>query len=1330
MKNALALLFAITVAVTLVSAPAPTPQTSYFKVLDTGAGLPDNSVNAIAEDSLGFIWAGTWNGLSRFDGKHPYNYVHKDNDPYSLTNNMVRAVLAIDGGLFVGSDGGLDYFSFDDNRFYIASYIINSNDEPQLLTRRVSRLYKNKDHILALTIDGKLLRLLPESLKRGKDGLIRPVFRQIPSPGNRRYADLCPYEGDRIFAVSNEGFSVISDDGEHELYHNAIASGYDPNMNIYYDRLERVLYSGGGLGMNQGAFRLVSPEGRLEPDPTISVTPSLMQTVADEEYIYQASDGHGLSMHRRGGGGRTDYTPDNSSLPGDAIYTLFIDSRGNVWLGTYRRGLCLFSPELNHFTIANKKNGRLSYDIVTAILPTADKLYVGLDGGGLDIYDRATGKITNLSAENSDLPGNNIVSLQRDGNTLYMAVYAKGLTAYDMITGRFTPLPDLDWRQEPGKKVWTMLAEGDGRLWIGGQSLQLYDKAHNSYLPVEGGKDVGVNALADDGKRLWAATRYEGLLEIDKKSRKVVARHSDSPSPDALRLPTHNFDNVSIDSRGNVWFAAPDKGLYCMKQDSTGRTTLHTYGPHEGIMETRVQVIAEDAAGDLYMGTTNGLYKYMRSNNKFVRITDSRLPSQFTANATARFGDIIYMGTTNGILTFPARGTATMHDVGPVNFTSLSLIGSKREPLKMLGRDVGPVTLEADENFFTIAFTVPEMVHPESVVLEYMLEGFDTDWRESDDSRTATYTNVPPGDYRFLVRHNTPEGGWSEPVSMEITIRYPWYLRWWALLIWVAAFLTSLVLIFHIRHRYNASKNRALRAEMERNTARELNNAKLDFYANITHELRTPCFLITAQIEEMLDSPKESVRPSSLQGIYRNSLKLNRLITHLIDFRKLDSGIVRLRPRHLDLTKFVESLEPDYRNLCAQKNISFKAELPGEPVEGSFDPDKIELILSNLVSNAFKYTKRDGHVTLTLTATADTVTMSVADDGIGIIENKQEAIFTPYYRTDRGRRQSTGDGIGLSFVKELVDLQGGTITVQSEVNHGSVFTVTLPRYIKRDNNDNEPDTPYEPMPLIHNEVPPTEPEVTNPTATRSMLIVDDDPEVGQLLSRNFYNDFRLTRTTDPAEGLEMALTGKYDIVITDLMMPGTDGLALISAIRSKPELNNVKIVVLSASNSEDDMLKALDSGVSAFLTKPISLKVLTRQINKLFEPSTENLSLLSASPVEANFSKEEQRFLVECRRIIDECMTDENFGIEMLASRLAMSHSSLYKKIRRMTGMSLVEFINEYRIFKAVNLFREGNTNVQRVSEMCGFRDIKTFRESFKRKMQMPPKQYIQSLNK
>jgi len=1326
-RKTFAFLTGLAALITAASAPAAiplnSPGTAYFKTFVTNHGMPDNSVNTIEEDSLGFIWIGTWNGLARFDGENLECFRHDSDNPDGPASNMIRCLLADDGGVWSGTENGIDYYSYADGLFHHIRMRAGDASAAEPLKERISHLLGRGDDVFALSISGDILRLDRAAAEAsGAPG----VFVRLPRPAKRRYADMTAFTDGRILALSNEGVTLLSADGAVELFHNRMPAGFETNLNIYCDTTAMRVYIGSGIGFPARIYN-IGKDGAIESAVTgVPVVDALMETAGDGANIYMATDGGGLYAIAPDGS-HMQYTPENSSLPGDAIYSVFCDSRGNVWCGTYRHGLCLLSPELNRYTLRNHASGSLSYDIVTAIVPRDDKIYLGLDGGGIDIFDPRTERSRNINASNSALPGNNVTSIVHDGTTIWATVYSRGLVAIDPRTEAMTT-----YDVEGNNKLWVLADDGMGNIWVGGNSLSVFDKKKHTFRLVDGCDDLMVMSLVDGGSCIWASTRRSGILQIDKATRRVIARFSDSPTSGGLRLPSAHTEFMFMDSAGVLWVSQTNG--FCAIRRGAG-AGIDFYGPAKGLTDVRVCSMYEDASGNLWAGTANGLFLYIRSRDAFVRRDDSRLPTTFTHNATAVYDGNIYFGTTAGLLSVPMNmdNEASAADNGIV-FTSVDILADGNPSIPLFSHGGKAVTLSHSQNFFTVNFTVPEMSTPDRIIFECRLEGLEDHWRDVSRTRSATYTNVPPGKYRLLVRHNATDGSECTPAWLPVTVMSPWYASTPALIIWTLLSCAVILLLLIVWRRYMLGREKANMAEVERDAARRLNDSKLDFYANITHELRTPCFLISAQIEEMLDSGRQSVPTASLNGIYRNATKLNRLINNILDFRKFDSGHVRLNGRHIDLDKFLADMATDYEQLCRQKSLSFTYVHDGTPVEGVFDPDKLEMIVSNLVTNAYKYTPEGGSVTLALRKNGDDAVISVSDTGIGIVEKMRHAIFEPYFRTERGQRQSSGDGIGLVLVKEFVELHGGRIELESRVNEGSTFTVFLPCRATMDAEAaaGESPAPYMRQTRIAADIAqPMSGDtagINNPTATRSILIADDDPEVASLVARAFEGEYRVARAADGAEALEMARTGDFDVVVTDIMMPGTDGHHLISALKGDKKLSDIKVVVFSAMTSEDDMLRAFDEGADAYLHKPTSLKVLRRQIDRLFESPENHAAMPVGGTGERTYNREEQKFLLECRRIIDECMLDEGFGIDMLAGRLAMSHSSLYKKIRRMTGMSLIDFINEYRIYKAVQLFRAGNTNVQKVSEMCGFHDIKTFRETFKRKMNMPPKQYILTL--
>lgn len=622
------------------------------------------------------------------------------------------------------------------------------------------------------------------------------------------------------------------------------------------------------------------------------------------------------------------------------------------------------------------------------------------------------------------------------------------------------------------------------------------------------------------------------------------------------------------------------------------------------------------------------------------------------------------------------------------------------------------------------------MLTPDKVRFSCYMKGFEKGWQEIGTKRQVSYTNVPPGKYVFYVKSTDSSGKWSDKMScLYIVITPPWWQTGWAWCLWILLLSGAIATAFWFyKHELNI-KHLVQLKEIEKETARNINEAKLRFYTNITHELRTPIFLITAPLEELMTEKKRivSVPRTYLMNMYRNAMKLSKLVTRMIDLRKLEQGKLKLDLHTQNVVSFCKDLVPDYESLCQQKNIIFHF-LPAKTIiRLNFDAEKLEIILTNLVSNAFKYTPEGGKVVLVIDETSENVMFSVEDNGIGIEKEFQDMVFERFFQVDSSQSIAMGDGIGLSFVKYLVELHGGEVHLESEFGKGSKFMFSIPL---KDENKEEKVEEVEVLPDVEKEKSLLlNAQPMSPTATHTLLLIDDEPEILELMERSLIEDFRILKANNGMDGLTVVRKELPDLIVCDVMMPKMDGMAFLEALKEDKELAHIPIIMLTAKIAEEDQIVAFDSGADAYLTKPVSLKFLRNRIDYLLA-RTESVVMANAlAKSEKNYTKEEQRFLLKCKETIDEHLMNPNLGVVFMAEKLGMSHSSFYRKIKSVTGMSGMDFINEYKVFKAVQLFNGGETNVSSVCVKCGFNDIKSFRDVFKKKMNISPKQYVMQLS-
>ena len=1260
----------------------------FFRSFNTTQGLADNTVYCSRQDANGFLWLGTANGLCRFDGISFTTYQNHPQDAKSICCNIVRDVQPVDSGLWIATDLGIDFYSFRDGVFHHCKrqgYRTSGID-----IKRFNKFLKTDMNLLVVDNGGNVYR--------HKNGYLFETIDQK----NHRFDAIALFRDNMILAAGPKGLYLINEANFHVVDQLTFEARITSLVNIYYSRNKGVVFVGYGIGYESRAFRI---ENNYIRESKAYVPPGLMATCDFGSNTVFGIDGNGLVIDN--GETLTNYTPYNSDISGDAVYSLYVDNQDNLWVGTYRMGLNLYSEQFRWFNILNRNNHQLSYDIVASVVPDRKLLYLGLDGGGLEVYHVDTKERTTYNSGNSRLPGDNVISILNDGAYLWMAVYTKGLVRYSKQDHDFETWP-MPLIEPDANNVWTICDDSLGNIWIGGPKVFVFNKQTHQIIPVD--SMIHCLGFALHGEYMWVATRYHGLYKIQCRSRKIVAVYSDKVKTPGF--PSGELSLVYVDRKGHLWLSF-EQGGFCRFDEEQKR--VYQYGPNNGLACNCVRSIQEEESGDMVIGTSNGLFRYVAAANMFVQLNLDEKTTEFIPHSSAANSQCMFFGTTNGLVFFNPASISISKTKHHVSFTRFKLTSGEELDIDLYLQESGEIKLEHNQNFFTICFSVPELVSPERIHFQCQLRGLEDDWKELGYRHEVSYTNVLPGSYELLVRSTNADGTWGEASVLKIKVSPPWYLMWWAKLLWTLLILTFVILLVWIYLRSLRVKHQMEMAAIEKELQRNLDEAKMNFYTSITHELRTPVFLIAAQLEEILENASDIVKVpyTYLDAVRRNTLRLNQLISRVIDFRKLGAENLDLQLSCADVVRFCKDKTDSYTEMFNQKKIKYSFFASVDELLLDYDELKLELIISNLLSNAFKYTNHGGNVSFSIEDTPDRVIFKVKDNGIGIDERVRDTIFESFFRSERGRKQGAGDGLGLSYVKNLVELHHGEISVESEMGKGSVFQFFIPKQLRHSDN--------KPQALLMDETA----HKGNPAAMYSILIVDDEQETVEVLERYLESDFKIEKAYNGEDGLRKAQEILPDLIILDLMMPRMNGLEMLTRLKRDKKLQHIKIIVFTAKAAEDDMLMAFDKGADVYLTKPVSLKMLRKRIDQLLLKTTD-----VPEPVtdHKTYTKEEQKFLLRVREVIEDNLQNPNFSIVFLAEQLGMSHSPLYKKLRQMTGMSLIEFVNDYRIYKAVQLFRQGETNVESVAEAVGINDLKNFRTLFKRKMQMTPKQFVQNL--
>ena len=1283
-----------------------------FKKIDIADGLSNNTVKCITQDVNGFMWFGTYDGLCRYDGVNFRIFRNDKNDPFSLRNNFITSILECDSGLYIGTKTGLDFLSFNDYKFYSCTYT-NGVDQPQKIDGFIRKIIAVNDRIIILS---------------GTRGLL--TSRSLTSFGKLQLRKEMP----TFFAISNYNENQILGHSSNGLYIIDLLKAdissqvlYGKNMlvdDIYYNQKQDRIYVGYGIGEKSRAFR--EDNGVLK-ELKLEIPEGVKCMLEYNGYMLFGTDGNGLV--------KTDQkenitlNPATSNISSDAIYSMFCDKENNLWVGTFRGGINLYSKRNDWFKSLTTGNSNLKHKFVTSFFRSSGgKLYIGTDGGGLNVYDPQMGVVRAFDTDNSNISGNNVLSLAGDENYIYLGIYGGSLNRYNPVEKSFTKYALPVYPGNPEKEnVWVIKDDNRGNIWIGAEAgLFCFNKQKETIFIVNS-SIRNITEITFDNSSIWISTNGKGLYETDFSGNILKHYHQDS---DDFKIPNNIVRYVFIDSKEQVWFGTEYNGLFRINSFDG---SVMKYGSGHGFSNPNVLGIVEDGQNNLWIGSYDGLFRFNVKEEKFLRfgIRDGLPSAQFNYNACYKNGENIYFGTAEGMLFFSPAEINFDSGFKEVVFTGFELLNNPDDRnATNIGYRTCPKEIELpyNKNFFTISFSLPELVSPNKISFSCFMDDFENSWQQIGAKRQVSYTNVPSGEYTFKVRATNCNGNWNENYSsLAVTITPPWWETGWAKSLFILFALGLLVLGFLFYRHETKMKHQVELKEIEKKSLERINEEKLRFFTNISHELRTPIFLLTAPIEELLESRNKFIKVSRshLKNMHQNALRLNKLISRIIDFRKLEAGKLKLELQRENIVAFCKELVANFETICEQKGIVFLF-LPSKvDIQLVFDPEKMESIVSNLISNAIKYTPENGKIILSIDDAGESVAISIKDNGIGIPKDQQESIFNRFVQVNE-QDKAKGDGIGLAFVKHLVELHKGEINLESESGVGSAFTFSIPKTLEAEITNNQNNTEAKVLNTSSSKVKlGIQDNLENPTVSNSILIVDDETEIVETIERALIGDFKILKAYNGIEALSVIREKFPDLIISDVMMPKMNGIELVSTLKKDKNLAHIPVLMLTAKTAEEDMLKAFECGADAYLTKPVSLNFLKKRIAHLLSQAESVDIGQFVTGQKNNYSKEEKRFLNKCKNILNDQLANSDFSVSDFAEAAGMSHSAFYKKIKSLTGKSVIGFVNEYRIYRAVKYFNEGETNISTVLAKCGFNDARNFRDTFKRRMGVSPKEYI-----
>ncbi|MDR2949705.1 MAG: response regulator [Prevotella sp.] len=1325
-----------------------------IKQLGIEHGISSNYVVSVTQDKKGFLWFATESGLNRFDGNR--FKVYKKNgaqESNSISGNELNKVYAdkyADIIWIATQREGLNMFDCHTETF--THYKYTPDREAGIVTNDITDITNSADGNLWLSTYHRGVDYFDK-----KNGTFTHYNRTtIPNMvSNSVWSVMEDNKGFLYIGHVSSGLSILSlkdkriKNFRHESGNKESLPG-DEVRTIYVDRNDNVW-----IGTNNGLALFNSDK---ESFTTFSHDPQNKQSLISN-YVYtinQVDDGKLWIGTEKGGISILDmkqnmfltpqnisfenitYNDGNRGLSNPTIRSVYQDSFNNLWIGTYGGGINFISHHPPFFNtwiyspipgLNNTLNNPIAWGTCA---DKYDQIWVGTDGGGINlfangkrvqIFDKKTNKITDDAI---------LAAIKDSENNLWFGTFNGGVNIYDHKKDILKKLPIDD----KSKDIRCFFEDNEKNMWIGcNNGLYQYNittgqgklySTDNSELP-----DNLVRAISRDNKgQIWIGFFGEGLTILDKDLKIVKTFKTDKG------FPSNTVDNIYKDTKGQMWIATGE-GLVCFS--SPEKIDEYTvFNEQNGILNSHIRAITEDKQGDIWISTNGGINRFMPSQNKFYNYNHySGIPSGdfMSGSVTKDSKGTIFFGSQNGLCYFNPEMIPTKIDLPATIITGFSIYGSQ---INMPDNEITkPVTsdieLSYNQNTFNVSFNVLDYSLNHLVDYAYMLKGLEDLWYNTQDENAITFRNIPPGTYELLIKSRVKNQEWSDNItSLKIVVNPPLWLTWWAKALYVLAILAIIYLILRFYKRKLDLENTLTLEKKNHMQEQELNNERLRFFTNITHELRTPLTLILGPLEDLQADPGLQEKYSSkVSVIYRSATRLLNLINQILEFRKTETQNKKLCVYKSDISQLIREVGLKYKELNTNKRISFNIIIDTPNVNLYFDPDIITTILENLLSNAFKYTQK-GNITLTLRNVeennANYTEIEVKDTGKGISPEAISRIFDRYYQAERDQ-QVSGTGIGLALVQNLVSIHQGTISVNSKQGEGTSFHFRIL-------SDNAyPDALH--IDATSDDIAEKDIETENVEKSDSkqiILVVEDNEDIRDYIYSSLSEQYKVYTANNGKQGLKAAYTHIPDIIISDIMMPEMDGFELSKILKEDVRTSHIPIVLLTAKDSIQDRTEGYNIGVESYITKPFSAGLLQSRIINLLEARRKVAELINNNTVNKNaiiidsLSKIDNEFIEKITSIIEQNLDSDKIDVTFIAEKMNMSHSTLYRKIKALSGMSANEFIRKVRIRNAEQLLLTGKYTISEISYMVGINSITYFRQCFKEEFGMVPSEYIKQI--
>ncbi len=1348
-------------------------------------GLTENTVHTIFQDSFGYLWFGTGNGVCRFDGYSITEINIQKDSRYRKVRNIYSFYENNKNDILIGTDNGLFKYEREsenisllagpdtmENLLPISNYAVKTilgDDEGNLWIGTFNGLYKIN-----------------------KNGEIKSyLFTQDPSLEPILITDLIFNEKNQLYIGTNLGL-MLMDTGSETIDHyphytdNEINSTTQKNATSLEKGNNNLLYIG-TWGMGMYVFDMTTKKyvksytTKSDNQNSLSGNVIFALNLDHEGNLWIGTENNGLnkldirtdvfSIFKN-----TDY--QTNSLSGNTIKSIATDNHGDLWLGTYSGGISKLDfnkMKFNHYQHYYSISNSLSNNKITSFLEIdTDDIWIGTDGGGINRFNPYTGEFRHYRVEENNIQSISsdfIMSLNHINNQIWAGTYNSGINILN----------------KNGVKVQTLKMDLKDSLSLSGNNI--------------------ASVYKDSKERIWVGVTYNLPCLYLGNGKFIQIKH-----PENANISIRSVRDFHEDKNGNMWFGG-NGDLVKLDSFSAGQfyfSKTDLFIQSNGLVRPSITSIDEDKSGNLLIGTQGfGLAVFNPALNKTNILTENEgLPSNDILGITMANDSTSWVSTSKGLVNLDTRkifskDTILMHaydakdglqgntfNIGAIICTTTGLVfaggnngfnafypgsllkNTQPSPIYIVGLEINHQSIDKDSRILqgksphvidnielkhnqstvTVYFTAVDHKSSVKIQYRYRLIGFEESWNKAGIERKATYTNLDPGTYHLKIQASNSSGIWNEKgVSLTIKIFPPWWQTWWAALLYI--FVVSVTVLLFRRFLIIKERKRNLldMEKMEISKEKELSKLKLQFFTNISHELRTPLSLIGGPIDQLLESGNyNQSQKIQLDLVQRNTKRLKQLVDQLMDFRKLESQTLPFNPTTDDLIALLKMIFNDFEHLALNKQIHYNFISNKNEYYTFYDVDKMQKIVYNLISNAFKFTRSKGKISVIvdINEPEKKVYIKVADTGIGIAKEHLKHIFDPFYQAHAEYyNKQKGTGIGLTLCKALVEIHKGELMVESNKaglnkdGYNTIFTIMFP-ILKPVTNDQEQILSKDisladvKVQQNHNEGPITEELDSEPEQNNkkpNILLVEDNVDLKTFITINLGELYNFYSAENGIEGLEKAKKILPDLIISDIIMPEMDGIEMCEKLKTMPETSHIPVIILTAKTSEESTVEGLQTGIDTYLTKPFSIKVLASYIKNILKNRSELYEKYRSSyhldDLKICSTKTDEEFILKVQKTLNNNLSDFSFGVDELSKEVGMSRTNFYKKIRSLTGFTVNDFIKNYKLKVAANLLIESDLNINEVAYEIGLKDASYFSRCFKQTFGCLPSEFSKNKN-